>query len=143
MAANMKRVETVEMVSTLLDDLVTSVLRLVSDKQTGGGRASEHGAAGIADDDTIEGEDDVGDQSGILCTISDAEREADNNSRMKILLHLLELACAMVHVYTYIRQKHVKIKNGRDGTMPKSTSTSQRGWPVTQPCITPFLHLFL
>ena len=96
MAARLKKIETMEIVHSIVDDLLNSVLQVTD----------EHDKSGPANrDDSTETEEDVvttvleeggEDVSTQLVPVSDAERETDKECRLQILLHLLELACSMV-----------------------------------------------
>ena len=84
----MKRAEALEIINAILQDIITSAEHLL-DKQ----------AAPNLDDGEKTSDYELEDDFEILFEITESERETDNSSRLKILLGLLELACAMVCIY--------------------------------------------
>lgn len=106
MAANQRRIEVIETVEEILDDLVTSVLHTADELEGISTSQDNVVTTGSTQEMHIEEErqDKEESESKIMKTrvqsieieVSDAEREADNDTRVQILLSLLELACSMV-----------------------------------------------
>ena len=94
MAARMKKIETMEIVYSIVDDLLNSVHRVTDEHdKSGPGNDSTETEEKVVTTVLEEGGEDVATQ---LVPVSDAERETDKECCLQILLHLLELACSMV-----------------------------------------------
>lgn len=106
MAANQRRIEVIETVEEILDDLVTSVLHTADELEGISTSQDNVVTTGSTQEMHIEEERQAKEESeskvmktrvqSIEIEVSDAEREADNDTRVQILLSLLELACSMV-----------------------------------------------
>lgn len=105
MAANRRRIEVIETVEEIVDDLLTSALdeidRIGTSQDnvvTTGNTQEVH----IEEEEERQarGESEVkAREQSMENEVSDAEREADSDTRIQILLKLLDLACSMVCTY--------------------------------------------
>ena len=78
-----------------MDDIITSAVQLVDTHTTQALDEGEGTNDGTREDFVTTTD---GPASGeFLSEITEAERESDSDSRLKILVGLLSLACAMVH----------------------------------------------
>lgn len=117
MAANRRRIEVIETVEEILDDLLTSVLQTTDELEGISTSQDDVVTTGSTQEMHIEEEGQAKESESkvmkkrvqsIEIKVSDAEREADNNTRVQILLNLLELACCMVNVcYLYYTNIHI------------------------------------
>jgi hypothetical protein len=77
-----------EIVNSLLDDIITSVVDIPNDEkaftQSLNSGEKDQQAGGYENSEVF------------LVEVTDDERESENKSRLQILFHLLDLACAMV-----------------------------------------------
>ena len=97
LAAKLRQLQTREIVTSLLNDIITSVVELTSTEEKSSAHPSSH--SGVEATVEHQAEEDLGKMytsEEFLVAVSDEERESDNNTRLKILFHLLDLACAMV-----------------------------------------------
>ena len=96
MAAKLKKIETMEIVDSIVDDLLNSVLQVSEEHDERGTTQQEDNTQTTGEAVTTvpgEGGEDV---AADAVAVSDADREADRECRLQIFLHLLELACSMV-----------------------------------------------
>ena len=113
MTASQRRIQIIETVREILDDLLTSALQTADELE--GISSSQDDVHVVTTGNTQEINIEEGRQAkgeseskvmkargqSIEIEVSDAEREADNDIRLQILLNLLEMACSMVYIYTY------------------------------------------
>ena len=96
MAAKLKRIETMEIVGSIVDDLLNSALQATDEHDNTRTVKQEDNTGTTEEVVTTVPEERGEDVITELVTVSDEEREADKECRLQILLHLLELACSMV-----------------------------------------------
>ena len=88
LAANLRHLQTLEIVNSLLDDIITSVVNIPNDEKA----FAQSLNSGEKDQQTGGYEN----SEVFLVEVTDDERESENKTRLQILFRLLDLACAMV-----------------------------------------------
>ena len=87
-AVKMKHLEALDIVTGILNDVITSAMQSSSEYAI----PQQYHDEQTSLPDQLEHEND----GESLVEVTDAERESDDDIRIKILLGLLDLACAMV-----------------------------------------------
>lgn len=97
LATKLRQFETLEIVNSLLDSIISSVVGMSNGEEREVVSADHFQNSGDTTDEVVVEDMESLIHSGkFLIEVTDDERESEGNIRLQILLCLLDLACAMV-----------------------------------------------